>query len=179
MNDFISDNQNVIIALAALGSALAAILSIILTTYSIWSQRRHNRISVAPLGQVSFGDYEDHIHVDIYNEGIGPLVLDELKIFSIENSNTSSELLELMPPMPQAMHWQAFSCPQKGTVITTQSFKRLIGFDVDTSNQAQVDYANSVRKALGSLTIKFTYNDLYGKNQTPCERDLKWFLRNI
>jgi hypothetical protein len=179
MIELIKENENLIVAITAAFAALTAIVSIILTFISIFLQQKHNRISVAPIGQISGGDYENHIYVDILNNGLGPMVLEKLEISSVDNNSSYSSLVKLMPTMPKGLVWETFSTASEGTVITAQGHKRLLSLRINAASPEHVSYADRVRRSLGELTIQFTYCDMYGKRQNQCKREMSWFLRRF
>ena len=71
------DKPEVIIAFGAL---LTSISSIVLTIKALKVQKQHHLKSVKPIGYITVGDYEDDIYISIVNNGVGPLIIRELRV---------------------------------------------------------------------------------------------------
>jgi hypothetical protein len=80
--NFLIAKPDVEIAVAALGSAVAAIaavflslLSLAVSLYVSKHQRTHNQLTVRPLAYVMVGDYENQLFVKLRNNGTGPMIV--------------------------------------------------------------------------------------------------------
>src|SRR5215831_9348086 len=91
----ISKNAQAIIALASLVVAFLAFLS---TRKTAKAQQEHNRLSVRPLLNIVFGNYETNLFVSLVNNGTGPMVIKSTKV--IGAANPSEPLIKAMPDLP-------------------------------------------------------------------------------
>jgi len=171
-------NQDMLIAIAPIVSAMAAIfavfvgiISLIFTHKSIKKQEEHNRNGVRPICEIRCTDYENKISVFIYNAGIGPLVIKELKCENIEFSESTSKLISLMPPINQT--WSTFTGNVKGRAIL--SGDKIVLMELNPINN---DIKNQIRKTLSQITISIKFTDIYGIVFEKRKR-LKYFGRHF
>ena len=162
-----------------IATAVIAFLALLLSAYSLFTQRAHDRISVAPMGQINAGDYEGHIYVRVFNNGLGPLVVKSMKLLQNGGDAKAASLVQLMPPTPPDLAWETFTELPGQTVISAGTSRTLLSLRYDLNAPDQKAYANQIRKVLGCITIKVEYSDLYGENTKTVERLLNWFLRRF
>ena len=76
-------------------SAAAVVIS--LTTY--WSQKEHNKNSVRPILNITFGDYENDLYIRVDNNGVGPAIVAGVTCTCCHFSEPKSadSLIGLMP----------------------------------------------------------------------------------
>ncbi|WP_321448408.1 hypothetical protein [uncultured Cohaesibacter sp.] len=177
---YINEHQNFVIALATALSAIAALASLLLVVLTSRYQMLHNRLSVRPIAQISFGDYENELSVAISNMGMGPLIIDKV-VFDKEGEGSfvDQPLVSLMPDLPAGLTWRDFSTVSAGTVISAQSEKFLVVLDLDDKDNDHVEAADQVRRELGKITISCHYSDLYKRRQPVTNRKLDWFVRRF
>lgn len=178
--EFIAEHDVEIVALAALGSAIAAILAIITTIIVAKTQIQNSRLTVRPIGQFSIGDYENEIFVSLSNKGVGPLFIDEM-IYQFDDGEkiSNASLVSLLPSLPDGIAWKDFSSLSSGTVVSPQSSRTLVKLGIGSDFGVDVDIANEIRRKLGSLTITCKYKDVYNRGLPPTSKKLDWFARRF
>ena len=65
-----------LIATIALG---VSFLSIIIGFYGLWLQRKHNQLSVRPIGIITLSDYENRLAIKVKNAGMGTMILKSIE----------------------------------------------------------------------------------------------------
>src|SRR5579862_5663252 len=107
--EFLVSNSAFVAAWSAIAALFVSLLSIILTCLSLWMQRTHNRKTVLPIGHIVVGDYEDDIFVRLRNDGVGPLILENVTVFQNGNrKNAKTALIDFMPELPGGYAWTTF-----------------------------------------------------------------------
>lgn len=143
-----------------------------LTCYQLYLQRVHNEKSLKPLGQIELGDTNKGIYVHIQNNGIGPLIVDNLIFMKSGNQYKSiSDCLSLDPK--SYLHTFIDNILKK--VIQPNS--KLVVFEKNIENLSNEDI-NQVRRQLSIITVKVNYKDIYD-NKFSFEKNLEWFSRHL
>ena len=57
---------------------LVSWLALGVTLYELHLQRKHNEKSLQPLGQIDLEDRQGHLFVHITNQGLGPMIINQL-----------------------------------------------------------------------------------------------------
>ena len=159
-----------LVATIALG---VSFLSIIIGFYGLWLQRKHNRLSVRPIGVIYLGDYENRLSIKLKNAGMGTLI-PQLIETSDNEGNKKDFPIDWMPP---GIIWADFrkSLPaiKEGDSIV------LLEYRLDPQNINSVKERENIRSILKNLTIKILYTDIYDNKQPIVCRSLDWFGRNL
>jgi hypothetical protein len=168
------ENLNNLIAGLAL---IVSFISTALALRAVALQREHNRISVKPLPDFIFGDYENEIKVKIHNHGLGPMIIEKVEV--LENDNViGNNLVDLMPIHPKTIPWEDFVRNLEGRILAPGEEKVLILLSGDSKNRSFITFRDKVREKLASLTIRIRYKGIYDKNVRVYEKALeKWFLQ--
>lgn len=175
---------NAVIAFSALTSAVAAILGLVVSCCAVWvsisairSQRKHNKLSVRPLAGITFGDYEDELHVNLRNNGTGPMII--LAVSVTDGMKEHGSLIEWMPTLPAHCPWSDFSQNLCRSSISPGSDIVLLQLAEHDGDLDFPECRDRVRQVLASLEIKIEYTDIYDTALAPYTRDLSWFGRNL
>jgi hypothetical protein len=170
-------------AFGALASAAAAFLaltvSMISVGISVWavvSQRKHNELSVRPLGEVTVADYEDSLRVKLRNHGIGPMIVSAVTVS--DGSSAKPKLLDWMPDLPRSRPWTNFTDEVRNRTLAPGGEMILLEL---TEYDGEADFAEArdlVRAALAPLTVNVEYTNVYGSIMPPVRKDLSWFGRH-
>lgn len=172
-------------AVAAIGSAVLAGVACLISFVSLYvshktakHQETHDRMSVRPLVYVAVGDYENRIYVKIQNNGVGPLILKRITV--VGAAEPDKPLIEAMPELPPKAAWANFVEDIAGRSIPPGGEVFLIDLEEGSSaSRASFSLArDKVRLALGTLTIKVEYTDVYDQLLPPAIRKLNWFHRH-
>jgi len=180
MNDilkWVSDNKDVVQVLSSLVAVLVGLLSIILTTVTLGTNRRHNRLSVRPIADISAGDYEDKLFVRIVNKGNGPLIIKSFH--AIKDGTSKSNLIDLMPQVPQSTAWSDFVENVEGTALRPSESLDLIEFNVNMISHWDREIRDSIRQSLSRITVELDYSDIYGNTFKYPQHSLAWFGRHF
>src|SRR5689334_20945069 len=98
---FIQDNADTIIAICAL---LVSIVSILIGYFSLRAQQKHDRLSVKPIGKISFVTDDDNIEIKIRNDGTGPMLVSNIKVYEDE-ANIKNNLRDALPILQRKNSW--------------------------------------------------------------------------
>jgi len=177
--ELISKHQNLVVAVSAALSAIAAVASVFAAGMISWKQMQHSRLAARPIGQFSIGDYEDRLHVTLSNKGLGPLFVEKIVFETDGKRHTNLPLVELMPDLPSNMSWTDFSTLRGGSVVSSQSEKVLLDLRIDEQDMIEVEAANKVRRSLGCIKAVCSYKDAYDKTLPEIEQNLEWFHRRF
>jgi len=175
--DLIKSHPEQINALAAVCALFVSFLSILLTVYTLWLQRRHNFKSLTPIASITVGDYEDNLEVRLRNSGIGPLIIE--RFTASDGNQERDDIISWMPSLPEETYWSAFTANIDGRCIPPNQDVLLIQLNGDANDGKFALFRDEVRHALSRLTIKVEYRDIYDRKMPIKQRDLKWFARHL
>jgi hypothetical protein len=176
LQQYISDPENLnnIIAGIAVGISF---LSTLLALLAVYLQREHNRVSVKPLPDLIFGDYENEILVEIHNHGLGPMIMVRVEILN-NDTVLADNLIDLMPDLPKGMNWDDFVKNLKDRILAPGEEKTLVELTGSEKNKTFISFRDKVRKTLAPLTVKVYYKGIYDKKVRIFEKSLDWFGRS-
>ena len=163
--------------LIALGALLVAFVSVLLSMWTAYLQRRHMRLSVRPVGVIPVADWENRVGVFLKNTGLGPMRIVSLQA-SDEHGNTSDKLLDLMPALEGETMWTTFHDTVDGATIEPGYEYRLLLLEGDLDDEDFISSRDRARDRLQYLTVTLEYEDLYGVRMEPCVKRLTWFGRH-
>lgn len=168
--------MNLFLSIVAIVISLAAI---ILTIVQIVIQREHNFKSIKPIGTINVADYLHEIHVTIGNAGIGPLIIQDIKVYN--KSRTANNLIDVLPDdLVKAIIWTDFVAQLKGRAVQAGEDIFLVQAefpDIDEISEDLIEFRKSLRDCLKDITVEFSYIDIYEKNTYQAKRELDWFGR--
>jgi hypothetical protein len=173
---FLAEDSNRASAVAAMGSALAAILAVIVSTITLWHQRKHDRLTVRPLAYIQVGDYTHRVFVKVVNNGTGPMI-----IKSIANNDQAQPLYKMLP-LPYGVYWTHYvsdtsnrSVPAGGEIVLVDLSSKS---NEHVSKEQFAHARERARSMLADITVRVDYTDIYNRSQPPVERKLSWFRRD-
>jgi hypothetical protein len=133
--------------------------------------------TVRPLANIIVGDYENHVYVQVVNNGAGPLII---KSISINNSPQPLDIA-MREVLPKGILWRHFTFDCAGRSVPAGGKLVLVDLYSGTYtgvNEGKFAAARElVRRALGNITVRVKYTDMYHKDQPAAERTLDWFHR--
>lgn len=152
---------------------IIAFAGILLTAYIASLQRKHNILSLRPLGYIILRNYEDEIGVRIVNYGVGPMTVIRLQVEDKEKETTKT-LIEYISKKIHNVTWTDF---------VEEVIKRPLGQNNEivlfsfryNDNYSKNDFIRireELRSILKDLKITVTYEDLYHK-EGSFSRDLE------
>jgi hypothetical protein len=175
---WIDDRAAVIVAAASLFVACQALRT---SQETSRAQRKHNELSVRPLADIPFGNFDDNLFVSLVNNGTGPMVIKSITV--IGAANPSEPLIKAMPDLhlspddPVALTWFG-SDPADRSIRAGSRGLGLLQLRYNGKKEFLDRFASSRHKygdALGRLTLRIEYTDIY-KNKFEYERSLRYFL---
>jgi hypothetical protein len=170
-------------ATIALGTLLVAVLAFLVALRTAWAQPKHNRLSVRPLADIAFGNYETDLFVRLVNNGTGPMVIKSITV--IGAANPSEPLIKAMPDLPpdDLVTLTYFASDPTGRSIRAGGGGlRLLQLrykgDKEFIKNRFAPSRDKIRAALGPLTLRIKYTDIYKKGFVT-KRSLGYFASEL
>ena len=161
-------------------SVIVSVLALLATFYQLRLQRVHNEKSLKPLGQITLSDHDKTITVRLYNNGLGPLIIDRLTFN--KGGEMYSSLKDCVDLEPRSfIHFAMDDLVEKvvlpGSYLTV--FEKSFTDQTDDASVDQIKEAmDRIRLDLSPITLKVKCRDIYD-NEITVERSCKWFARHI
>jgi hypothetical protein len=174
---WLSDNHEVANALAAIFSALTALVALFMSVIALQIQRHHNVLSVRPIPEVTVADYEDSLRIKLRNSGVGPMFLKGVRVMRDEEEKDS--VVAWMPILPEGRMWTHFATDLASRTVPVDGAIPLLDL---TKYEGERNFAacrDLVRDALRELTVEVDYSDAYQTRFPIYLKSLKWFGRNL
>lgn len=174
-------SANVFAAIASAVAAALAFLSSCVAGYIAYStlkhQRKHDALSVRPLPEISYVDYETQLRVKLRNNGTGPLLVSRLVVG--DGKEVRGQLLDWMPELPDSITYANFSGVVDGRSIAAGNSIVLLDFVGDDQDTTFTTLRDELRAALMVLTVNVEYTDVYDTVLPPHRKSLSWFGRHL
>lgn len=154
---------------------IIAICALFVSIYFSLKAREHNRLSVKPMPYISQPDYENRIAVVVYNYGTGPMLLQKAEA---ETDNRVGHLMDLIPLPPDHMFFSNFNRIVQPRPIRPGDQVNLLELSINENDPRAIAYRSELREALGDITLKLTYTDVYGSHFRIYSQKLDWFHRH-
>jgi len=158
-----------------IGATFIALIAVIISGWTAWMQRQHNKLSFSPFPEIQLRDMDGQVRVQISNNGTGPLIIQTLTI-KRNNGVVGKALIELMPPSGQ---WSFFVHEVDGRSIKPAGDIVLLDLNYNPDNFQELAFANQTRKSLCTLEIEITYRNIYNDVLPIYKKSLTWFGRLI
>lgn len=175
------DSANVLAAVASAIAAalafLAALVAVSISYCALKHQRKHDALTVRPLPEVSYVDYETQLRVKLRNNGAGPLVI--TRLVAGNGKEVRDQVRSLMPDLPAGLTWANFSGNVDGRSIAPGGSIVLLDFVGEDHDLVFTKARDSVRAALMPLTINVEYTDVYNTVLPPHRKSLEWFGQHL
>lgn len=163
---------NVVVALVAL---LVGIGAILLSAWTLRSQRAHNHLTVQPFPNIIVTDLQNKIRVKLSNNGTGPLII---KNFSVSNGNDNHDrIINFMPQRPEGIFWSIFAGSVVDRSVLPGNEIILIELIGDSSSTKFSMFRENCREVLSKLSIEVTYTDVYARKFPFYIKSLDYFSR--
>ena len=173
---YLIDNPDFANALATVFSALTALIAIGVSVWALWVQRRHNKISVRPIPEVSMGDGITSISVKLTNNGFGPLVIRRMRVTKGQESREN--IIDWMKEHMPEMDWTNFTSIGPDRTIEPNGEATLIELTEEPEEQGFAPLREMARRELSRLVITMEYTDVYDSTFATFTRQLDWFSRD-
>jgi hypothetical protein len=156
--EYIQNNADTIIALCAL---LVSVASILIGYFSLKIQQKHNRLSVRPIGKIHFITTGDSIKIEIRNDGTGPMLCSNLKVY--DNAfNNKNNFRDAIPIFQKKNDWLKISTSSQ-FVMGAGEQKTLLEISTECVSPEFQNYYDQVLTSLKMTTLELEYRDIYGK----------------
>ena len=155
---------------------LLGLVAIALAAYTALLQRRHNFLSLKPIGQIKFHDYENRVAVRISNAGVGPLVI--RKFEATDGSREFENLISAMPDLGPELAWETYFEELVSVAILPGEEIVVIALEGEPDDKKYQRARSVVRTRLSQLTATVYFEDAYGRRMKPVTRPLAWFGRS-
>lgn len=179
MFDLAERNPEVVVAIATVLASMSALLSVVLTTFSIIQTRKHNEMSVRPIARFILGDYDDHLYIRISNSGLGPLIVSNFQILHNGVKLETDNLIEAINIEHDNIVWETFSRIIPGLTINSDKERTIMSVKISTDNPEQIHFRDALRASLSEFSLICFYKDIYERKVYVVKKDLSWFGRRI
>jgi hypothetical protein len=172
---YLQQNKDIIQAFTSLLAISIGFLSIILTYLTLQMNRKHQRLSVKPIADITPHDFAENISVTLDNKGNGPLIIKTFR--ATKNHNSTSNLIDWMPALPNNLSWFTFQKNFEGTALRPGESLVLIKLKINKKNKQEIKFRDDVRRSLSELEVELEYSDIYGAQMCFPKYKLSWFAR--
>ena len=175
--DNITTEPTLLIAALAL---LVSVISIFTSFYGLWLQRKHNRLSVRPIGNIGTRDGVNLLSISVVNNGTGPMIIKSVEI-SNDQGIKKNYPIDWIPQEDQSKI--SFWKDLEDVALSKGNGIELFNYSYDLNNKnlvqlnANVELREKLRSILKDLTIRIKYKDIYGKDQPEFSKKLDIFGR--
>ncbi len=140
---------------------IIASIAILVSAFSIFTQRKHNKLTFKPIPVVVKYNYTNVLRVKIWNKGTGPLII---KSLAVKNKNS---LIDLMPIETREFTFVEFIDNFKNRAISPNDSLNMLEFKLRTNNKGEIlegyeGAFSKIRNTLDGLKICIEYTDIYG-----------------
>ena len=149
-----------------------ALLALIGTFYQLHLQRVHNEKSLIALPQINVFDQKGKIAVALQNNGVGPLIVDQLYFY--KNDDAFPVIKDVLNLDPRTYLSISIDESVKKVLLPGNSLEI---FSTQYSDDYPEENVATIRQELAQLRVKATGRDIYN-NIVTAERGLAWFQRN-
>lgn len=157
--------------------AMVAFLALVVSCVAIFQgarslriQREHNYHSLRPLPSLNRLTYVNRIGVQLENRGLGPMLLQAIRVHkSTEEADSKTSLIEWMPSLPPDMAWSDYRRGMGGSVLQPDKIWNLVLLEGDPDSELFAAVAQSVRRALAPLIVTIRYRDIYDREYVLSE----------
>jgi hypothetical protein len=156
LNTFTQYIQSVI----ALSAFIISIVSILIAGLTLNMQRKHNRLSVKPIPNITEMNYVDSgkIGLSLENVGIGPMIIKKIK--SCKGETVKKDPFEWLPEGFDHILTD-YTLKFEGTAIPPMDHICLLYYDYDPKDNKSLNNSELIRSILAELEINVEYADVY------------------
>jgi hypothetical protein len=91
----------------------------------------------------------------------------------------AGHLIDLIPDPPSGVLFKNFNKVHQVRAIRPGDEVELLVLPIETKDRAVSEYRESLRRALGSMTIELTYTDIYETKFPAYTLKMTWFHRHL
>jgi hypothetical protein len=171
VTDIETKPEDLILFFTLIITAVIGLVSILLTFLTLRAQRRHDELSIRPIGNFHFYWGPDGTKLSICNSGIGPMIINSLSILD-NNGNKKGELSDFFQPagfiewLPRGAQGEIASLKKlKGHALVAGNEITFFTLKLDPTNKEHAQKSVQFRNFVKTLTFKLEYEDIYGNKQ--------------
>ncbi|HTR28163.1 MAG TPA: hypothetical protein VMH27_02775 [Puia sp.] len=157
----------------ALSASFIAMLSLGVSFWQLKMQRRFNRNSLRPLPWFYIRNGEDEFSVDLYNDGTGPMIIDNTH-FELDG-RTHTHLHCLLPKLEEGWNFTVLSHDK---IIGAGKEVRIWEQTFTEPTEETFRRAAELKETLCRVKATIVYKDVYNHKYPPHERDFS-FLKKM
>ena len=147
--------------------------SMVLAAITLLVQRKHNKLTVRPIAELVLTDQKNLIEIAIRNNGVGPLMCNEVVTKNGQNEQRR-HITDFLSPL-SALH--SFQCNTLRKDFWVAPGDEMVLF----SFKHELDYfsedVNQIRSDISQLLISVLYSDIYNQTMPLYTKSLSWFNR--
>ena len=143
--------------------------SLLIGYFSLKSQQKHNRLSVKPIGKISFITFDDSLEIRIRNDGTGPMLVSNIKVYENE-SDIKSNLRDVLPILQKKNIWTEINMGSQFTIGAGEQ-KVLLKISSERKTREFRDYLSQTLAALKNITLELEYRDIYDQHIGRLKRE--------
>jgi len=140
---------------------IIATIAIIVSVFSIYTQRKHNRLSFKPIPVVVKYNYTNVLRVRLWNKGTGPFIIKSFKV------KDEQSLIDVMPQETKKFTFVEFIDNFQERAISPNDTLNMLEFKIRKDKNGKViegyqEAFNTIKKSLNGLEIHIEFEDVYG-----------------
>lgn len=168
------NNWEIIVGVCAI---IISVISLFTSFYFSKKAREHNIKSVLPIPYFDRSDFENQIHIKIFNKGTGPLLIKEILARS---KGKSGQLMELIPEPPEGYYFTNYSrfTTKELRIVPPNSHNDLLVCKFDSNEEVHRKYRTELRNFLKDIMLQCSYTDIYESDFEDYVVDCKWYGRH-
>jgi|GEM_PF-1187565 len=170
VDDIVTNPSNFISACALIVSIIAIATGFV----GLMIQRKHNILSVRPIGNIGLFQGPAIIEISIINNGTGPMIIKSVETENKEGIKKKYPV-DWIPLQDRQLFWTAL----EDISIKSGSGIYLLKFKYNPSNPDQEQKRDNIRSILKDLSIRIKYTDIYDRVQPDLVKPFDYFGEQI
>jgi hypothetical protein len=157
-------------------AVVISFISVALTYWTIRMQQKHNKLSVAPIPEISLSTIGG-ISIELKNNGSGPLICKEL----VTCDSSGIRKNHIKDFLPEGLHFKAFkynTLRENFSILPNDSIK-LISIEIDFKDDKQKENRIIAGNIIGDLTLKLCFTSMYNETFPIYNKPLIWIKNSI
>ncbi len=155
--------------------AIVSLCALVVAYITFTALKRHNYLSVKPIGYILPKDYEDDLCVILQNKGTGPLITKSIRFINDKSNEEKKHLIDFIPNSSEII-WTNFSMAKK-FILTPNEDKILLQYSVKANDQNFSNNRAIIRNALKDIRVVMTYHGVYNDEIQTLDFKLAWYGR--
>lgn len=161
-------------SIAPIITVIGLIISYVIYKVTVKQQEMAQR----PLPYIKSSDYENNIQLNLYNKGLGPLIITEYKLINIKTKKEYKGIFQAFEGIHGTIN--NYTGNFDDLVLATAENINLFEYSTtaDTINEEFIIMRNKIRNRLSELKFEISYKDIYENKIEPFyTKELSWYGR--